>query len=168
MKYSSTLAIKLSRLVVEDGQSVYSVCREFSPLDEKELRVWCALYRQYGATAFAEEQEFDLSLQKKIVEDKLQSSFSIRDICVKYRITSRSRLRNWIRTYKMGKKNGYKRKHTAISPKGAALSETDRIKQLERELLYVKAENALLKKVKALVEEQQARAHLNGQKPSKN
>ena len=40
--------------------------------------------------------------------------------------------------------------------------------ELQVENLRLRAENALLKKVKALVEEQEARARLNGQKPSTN
>lgn len=40
--------------------------------------------------------------------------------------------------------------------------------KLKEENLRLRAENALLKKVKALVEEQEARTRFNGQKPSTN
>ena len=40
--------------------------------------------------------------------------------------------------------------------------------KLQAEKLRLRVENALLKKVKALVEEQEARARLHGQKPSTN
>ena len=144
------------------------MCREYPTLDEKDLRIWCALYREYGTSVFLESREFDISLQNKIVEDKLQSGYSIREICVKYRITSRGRLRNWIKSYKSGRMNGQKSKKTSPASTHTPQSDAARIKELERELLYVKAENALLKKVKALVEEQESRARLNGQKPSTN
>lgn len=42
------------------------------------------------------------------------------------------------------------------------------LEKLQAENLRLRAENALLKKVKVLVEEKQARARLNGQKPSTN
>jgi transposase len=42
------------------------------------------------------------------------------------------------------------------------------LEKLKEENLRLRAENALLKKVQALVEEQEARTRFNGQKPSTN
>ncbi len=42
------------------------------------------------------------------------------------------------------------------------------LEQLRERVAYLEAENALLKKVKALVEEEDARLRKLGQKPSKN
>ncbi len=44
----------------------------------------------------------------------------------------------------------------------------DELKMLRRRNEYLEAENALLKKVKALVEEREARLRAIGQKPSKD
>lgn len=154
MKYNPTVAVQLSEQVVKGVQSVYGVCRQYPSLDEKELRVWCALYQEYGAYVFSEEREFDVTLQKRIVEDKLQSGLSIRQTCVKYQITSRSRLRNWIRAYKTGRMENKKRNKKAKPlSNDTDISTSERIKKLERELLFVKAENAYLKKLRALMQE---------------
>ena len=154
MKYSPTNAIHLSEQVVHHGKSVYEVCRNNPTLDEKELRVWCALYREYGTAVFSQSQEFDVTLQNKIIMDKLESGLSLRQTCVKYQITSRSRLRNWIKSYKSGIMNEKKRRKNRISedPENE-ISPSERIKQLEQELRFARAENAYLKKLQALMRE---------------
>lgn len=154
MQYSPTIAIHLSEQVVRHGKSVYEVCRNNPTLDEKELRVWCALYRAYGTSVFSQSQEFDVTLQNRIIMDKLESGLSLRQTCVKYRITSRSRLRNWIKSYKSSIMNEKKRRKKRISeaPENE-ISPSERIKQLERELRFARAENAYLKKLQALMRE---------------
>ena len=46
--------------------------------------------------------------------------------------------------------------------------ELDELEQLRRRNEWLETENALLKKVRALVEEKEARLRATGQKPSKN
>ena len=102
MKFSPTLAIKLSKEVVEDGRSVLSVCRFHPTLDEKELRLWSSLYRVYGEEVFMSNQEFGLTLRRNIIADKLNNGLSLIQTCVKSKILSRSSLRNWLQSYKSG------------------------------------------------------------------
>ena len=151
MKYSPTNAIKLSELVVKEKRSVYSVSREYPTLDEKELRLWCALYRAYGAEVFMSNQEFGLTLRKEIIEDKLMNGLGHIQTCVKYKILSRCRLRNWLRSYKSGflMKQGSKKEKDGVS----SSSEMEKIRQLEEELFLAKAENAYLKKLQALMQQ---------------
>lgn len=154
MKYSPPFAIHLSEQVVKHGASVYGLCRQYPTLDEKELRLWCALYREYGTSIFSEDQKFEVTLQKKIIEDMLESGMSVRQTCVKYRITSRSRLRNWIRSYESGAMNEKKRRKAKPAESTENnISSSERIKQLEQELQFARAENAFLKKLQALMRE---------------
>ena len=96
-------------------------------------------------------QEFGLTLRKEIIEDKLGNGLSLIQTCVKYRILSRSRLRNWLGSYKSGflMKQGSKKKKESAS----LSSETEKIRELEKELFLVKAENAYLKKLQALMQQ---------------
>ena len=151
MNYSPTIAIMLSELVVKDKRSVYSVCREYPTLDEKELRLWCALYREYGAEVFMSNQEFELTLRKEIIADKISNGLSLIQTCVKYRILSRSNLRNWLRSYKTG--HYVKQRSKREKEKATLSSDTEKIKRLEEELFLVKAENAFLKKLQALMQQ---------------
>ena len=88
---------------MNEQRCVYSICRDYPPLDHKELRIWSSLYREYGEEVFTTTQEFDVSLCKAIVEDMIANGLSLTQTCVKYRITSRSRLRNWTRRYSLNK-----------------------------------------------------------------
>ena len=141
----------MSKEVVEEGKSVYSLCRTHPTLDGKELRVWSALYRAYGEEVFMNNQEFGLTLRKAIVEDKLTNGLSLVQTCVKYKILSRSVLRNWIRSYRSDismKRETGKKKATAKT-----YSDPARLRELEEELLFLKAENAYLKKLQALMQQ---------------
>ena len=151
MKFSPTLAIKLSKEVVEEGKSVYKLSRIYPDLDDKELRLWSSLYRVYGEEVFMSNQEFGLTLRRKIIADKLNNGLSLIQTCVKYKILSRSSLRNWLRSHKSGSlmKQGSKKKKDNVS----LSSETEKIRQLEEELFLVKAENAYLKKLQALMQQ---------------
>jgi hypothetical protein len=53
-------------------------------------------------------------------------------------------------------------------PRQRTEAELDELEMLRRRNEYLEAENALLKKVKALVEEREARLRATGRKPSKN
>lgn len=76
---------------------------------------------------------------------------SLTEICVKYKILHRSALRNWIRLYKT-KQMVRVRKSRKTSSVADAADAKDRIRELEEELLFVKAENAYLKKLRALMQ----------------
>ena len=71
--------------------------------------------------------------------------------CVKYKILSRGRLRNWLRSYKSGFliKQMSKKEKDGVS----SSSEMEKIRQLEEELFLAKAENAYLKKLQALMQQ---------------
>lgn len=73
--------------------------------------------------------------------------------------------------YQSKGEEGLKRNNTSetMSKKKAYTEEQlDELKMLRRRNEYLEAENALLKKVKALVEEREARLRAIGQKPSKD
>jgi len=127
------------------------------------------LLRDKSSTTYAPE------IKQEIVSEHLEKGVSLTDISIKYNV-SRSSLCNWI---KLVRKNGYgilseshycgiedmkeqRREHSALLD---ALEENQRLK---RELEELRVENALLKKVKALVAARDARLREIGREPSKN
>ena len=86
---------------------------------------------------------------------------SARSVAIDIGLISRGILDNWLSKFKengynvIEKKRGRKPKSMTKPKKrnDKALSEKDKIKQLGDEILYLKAENEYLKKMKALVQE---------------
>ena len=113
-----------------------------------------------------------LSLERKleIVREVEQKQLSLYEVALKHLIPQQS-LRRWVKAYhqfgesglvRKGSSNGMKKKRQRTE------TEMDELEMLRKRNEYLEAENALLKKVKALVEEREARLRAIGQKPSKD
>ena len=79
--------------------------------------------------------------------------------------------RMWVKAYHQFGESGLARKGTSNGMKKKRQrteAELDELEMLRKRNEYLEAENALLKKVKALVEEREARLRAIGQKPSKD
>ena len=152
MKYSPTLALEICQGIESGKQSGASYGR-FYGLDEKEIGLWLAHYRLYGAAVFYHHPSYTLEERVNIVSDKLQNGPTITQTCLKYKILHRSSLRNWIRLHKDGRLEpmSEKKKDKKRNAKPGDSSQK-RIRELERELLYARAENAYLKKLQALMQ----------------
>ena len=159
MIYSPTVALNICQGIERGERSGASYGRLYG-IDVKEISLWLTLYRFYGASVFDMEPTYSHEEQMKIAADKVKNGLTLAQTCVKYKILHRSSLRNWIRQYKacrvepMSAKN--KKKKTVSSAPDEA---TTHIRKLEQELHYVKAENAYLKKLQALM--QSTKSHSN-------
>lgn len=156
MKYSPTLALEVCQGIDSGKRSGVSYGRLYR-LDEKEISLWLAQYRFYGPTVFDDEVTFSRAEQLHIVEDKIKNGLSLTQTCIKYKILHRSTLRNWIRLYNEGRLESMADKENKKKKQETPLEEIDaakkRIRELERQLLYARAENAYLKKLQALMQE---------------
>ena len=126
------------------------ICRRYG-FDPHDVVLWCKLYLTYGGQIFNAEQNFSAPMRKRIVEDRIYNALSITETCVKYKILQRSSLKNWMHNYKTGRPmSETKRKRSNIT--GRESSEQDRLAILENELHLLRAENAYLKKLQALMQ----------------
>lgn len=139
----------VSRTISQGENSLRGISRSYG-LDPKEVGIWIALYRTYGEGVFSSKQKFSQDFRELIIQDKLKNGLSLTDVCVKYKILHRSSLRSWIRLYK-DNRMGTNRKRNAARSASVQEDTKSRIKELEKELLFVKAENAYLKKLQALM-----------------
>lgn len=157
MKYNPILAVEVCRGIESGIRSVASYSRLYE-LDSKEVYLWYAHYRLYGPKFFDQQQTYTSEMRIRIVEDKLNNGLSMTETCLKYKILHRYTLRKWIRRYKNSRleqmtKKKPTNKQTIKQDNERNTSDTKRIQELERELLYVRAENAYLKKLQALMQE---------------
>ena len=113
-----------------------------------------------------------VSLERKlqIVREVEQKRLSLPEVAYKHLIQPAT-VRRWVRAYRQSGVSGLARKRVTNSMKKKRQrteAELDELEMLRKRNEYLEAENALLKKVKALVEEREARLREIGRKPSKD
>ena len=113
-----------------------------------------------------------LSLEKKleIVREVDQKQLSLSEVALKHLVPGCS-LARWVKAYHQSGAAGLARKGASDRMKKKRQrteAELDELEMLRKRNEYLEAENALLKKVKALVEEREARLREIGRKPSKD
>lgn len=160
----------VSRL--QSGESVRAICREFN-LDASEVRHWYLRYEKYGEKGLRRKKYRRRSLEEKlvVVGEIMEKGLSLQETCLRHDLC-RTTVKTWCRKHRMGislepcRLGRPPKKHTMARPKKKE-PQTE-LEKLQEENLRLRAENALLKKAKALFEEIEARKRLNGQKSSTN
>ena len=164
--------LKYMRLL-ESGRSIHSICTEYG-INNNQLRVLWAKYQRDGVSGLRKSKiiKADFAIKRQIVLDIEENHLPLHAASLKYGASS-SRISVWLRLYrenglaaleivkKRGRLPGMGRPRKNSKP----LTELERLQKENQEL---KTEIALLKKVRALVEERNARLRAIGQEPSKN
>ncbi len=116
------------------------------------------------------QNQLDVKRKLEIVQEVEQKLLSLPEVALKHLIVPYT-LRRWVKAYhqygeaglaRKGISNGMKKKRQRTE------AELDELEKLRKRNEYLEAENALLKKVKALVEERESRLRAIGRGPSKN
>lgn len=109
-------------------------------------------------------------LKEQIINDVLQEKNSIHTTAVKYGLSSYGMLHTWIKKYSengytnVSKKKGRPPSMTKKSSVKKKLTDKEKLKVLEEENLYLRAENAYLKKLKVVVEQRKELQNKKNQK----
>ena len=169
MKYSKEEKLRIVLEVLE-GRALKSICRELG-LNRHSVRSWISRYHLYGEDGLcvASSTKRSTAIEKeKIVLEYLNEDVTLAELSLRYDY-HRDTIHSWVRKYRQNGASTFVkpvRKKSMARPKKKA-PETE-LERLQEEVLWLRAENALLKKVRALVEEERNRARHAGQKPSKN
>ena len=178
MKRNFSIEEKLSAIgLVFQGESACSVSRKLH-LGHHTLYDWIESYKLRGIEGLKPKgkRQRKLSYEEKckIIREYQESELTLCQLSAKYDIAS-SVLANWGR---LAEREGFE----ALAPKKLGCHKTGRNmtkrlpkeeyekenERLRKENERLRLENLLLKKVRALVEEREARNRAIGRKPSKN
>jgi len=134
---------------------------------------WLLIYRSKGLLGFEKQPNrlLDVELKESLVRDVLNKSLSYPAVALKYGI-SQSAAYQWVQLairegFSSLKETKQGRLPKVMGRPKKKQPETE-LEKLEEELRYLRAENAYLKKVKALVQERLLRESGKQPKPSKN
>lgn len=157
--------------MIEEGYSFSFIHKQYG-INENVLKTLWGNYQLYGPKSIKKHGNFKASSELKceIVRDIVENHITLHAASLKYGPSSKS-IERWlhqareqgISVLSMEKKRG--RPPGMGRKKKEPLTE---IEKLRKEVQELRTENALLKKVRALVEERNARLREIGQKPSKN
>ena len=172
-KHDYGALLKYMRML-EEGVSYLHIHKEYGISYERLSRLWL-LYQQHGTSALCSKHYTQTSgeLKQQIVRDIEKKHLTLLQASLKYDV-SVVQLGVWLRivreqgfdalliTKKRGRPPGMGR------PRKKKPEEMTELELLRVRVRQLEIENALLKKVKALVEERKARLRAIGQEQSKN
>ena len=144
--------------LLDEGYPMRRLAKE-SGIRRNQLYDLRKRYLAYGDEGLRrKERHYASEAEKASVRvEMMEKSLPLNEICLKYNI-SEGAIYSW-------RKTEGKAQPSMVKKKKASLAELEELRARNE---YLEAENALLKKVKALVEARDARLKGTGQKPSTN
>ena len=156
--------------LLKEGKSRAEVSR-VTGIDFNLLTLYWHRYQQGGHLSLMDRPGhcgYDEEIKLQVVRDYLEKGLSLMAVSLKYDIPS-STIKRWRAEYKVNGDSALKDKRKSLNKKTEHTQEyLDELEMLRKRNEYLEAENALLKKVKALVEEREARLRAIGRGTSKN
>jgi transposase len=162
IKYDYKFRLQCVEAVVKSNRSVSSIAEE-KGIERSNLRLWIEFYRQFGKEGLKARkyQYYDISYKIKVIQTIEKELLSLQEACVRFEIPSMSTIISWQRSYKLEGIQGLNNKPKGRPPKmkppikrkvRKSSKPLTREQALLEELEYLRAENALLKKLQALVQ----------------
>ena len=155
--------------MLDEGKSVKSVCRSLHT-SPRTLKLVRQKYLKGGELAMLRpsyQPHLDPERKMAILREIEEKCVTLSEASLKYDLPPQT-IRRWRKAYEQAGAAGLSRPIRMKKKRQRTEAELDELEMLRRRNEYLEAENALLKKVKALVEEREARLRAIGQKPSKD
>ena len=145
------------------GETIPALSKTFN-ITESKIKYFIALIKKHGYDILREDKNrvYSKDFKLQTINRILINHESINSVAIDIGLASSGILYNWLLKFKengynvIEKKKGRKPKFMTKPKKNdKTLSEKEKIKQLEDEIIYLKAENEYLKKLRALVQERE-------------
>ncbi|WP_194091718.1 helix-turn-helix domain-containing protein [Vibrio hibernica] len=155
-KYTRELKLCIAQRCL-DGESSGTLAKEFS-IDSKQIRYWASVYLIHGTSSFLplhynNKVDFKLSVLKSMWEN----NWSIRQTSAAFNLSSPGTISVWLKYYNQ---SGIQGLHSRPKGRPSMKSQSNKrptksdeemsLDELKEELVYLRAENAVLKKLEEL------------------
>lgn len=163
----------MSKLTIEDKIEIYkrrvegetfpSLSKIFN-IKESNVKYLIALIKKHGFDILrnGKSRRYSKEFKLEMINRVLINHEAIHSVAIDIGLSSCGILHNWLSKFKengynvVEKKKGRKKKSmTKPKKENIPLSDKEKLKKLEEENLYLKAENEYLKKLRALVQERE-------------
>lgn len=163
-KYTAEDKMKAVKMAIEENASFGDISRE-TGINKGDIQKWVAAYKVHGISGVVRERvSYPGEFKQMVIEDMNTNKLSLRQTAIKYNIGTHAVVAKWERIYlEKGPEGLYEeRRGRARSTEGASKAKTPALgKKAEEDLIAevqrLRAENAYLKKLNALVHEQELR-----------
>ena len=158
--------------MLNDGYTVDYIHSKFG-INHTQLEVMWIKYQTEGISALEDRptnKQTPNAIKLEAIFDYTKNNLSLTQVCLKYDI-DKSTIQRWKKKYDEEGIDAFITKPEVLQmgrKRKKSLEEMTELERLRYENECLRAENALLKKVKALVEAREARLKEIGRKPSKN
>ena len=159
VKYNYELKLKIVTEVLKNQRSATSIANQYG-VAVSQLSRWVAVYASKGPSALLpnKNQHYSLKFKLKVLTSIAEKSLSLNSACIKFDIPSESSIITWQKRYTKEGLSGLENK-TRGRPimqfkrsKKKSTKPLSREEELLRENELLRAENALLKKLDALIQ----------------
>ncbi|WP_114571791.1 helix-turn-helix domain-containing protein [Exiguobacterium flavidum] len=161
VKHTKAFKVQVAERHLTGRDGYQSLANEFG-IARELVREWSRLYERWGETIFDPSYTaHSLPFKLEVLNDMATNGLSRMEAALKYRISSPGMISNWRSTYEREGVEGL-----AAKPKGRAPmarrkkkdpEEMTEVEKLKERVEYLEMENAALKKLRALVQEENAR-----------
>jgi transposase len=180
IKYSSKQKTAAARSILSGRSSIREEAGELG-CRKSAVERWVKQYKQHGVKGFVfRNNSYEGKFKLLVVRQHLKNGLSLAQTAVDFKIPNESVVIQWLRRYEQQgaagllreargrKKTGMvkrTKKQTAVK---TGMPE-EKLAALQKEVEYLRAENAFLKKLDALIQQEQAdKEQSKRQKPSRN
>ena len=159
VKYDLAFKIDCVNSVLENHLSIGSVARE-KGVNETSIKMWLKFYLHYGVTGLLPKNNsrYSISFKRKVLKEIEDRNLNLAEACLRFNITAKSVILKWRRDYEKSGILGLENKPRGRPPtmdikrkKRKSAKPLTREEELLKELEYLRAENAVLKKLDALI-----------------
>lgn len=167
VKYSVSQKATIVGFIKAGKLSHWGAARKLG-CDNKTIRRWMQQYKLHGVKGFKfKNGRYEGRFKVKVVEYYLKKGLSLSQTASYFKIPNDGIICQWVKIYKRlgaaglsGETRGRKRSSMGKKPTQKQIPSKDtavqKLAEMQKELDYLRAENAFLKKLEALVQQEEA------------